>query len=138
VADEITWNKIKSTGIPIGLLAALVFSALPLVDWFTDYHAAFITIAEADSKIDRHLQDLERKVDQNKSAVTDLQHELRIRMSMARVEALEDRLYVLNRDGANDDLIHEVENDLSHAQIYTDCLVEARPNCQHLEPGRTR
>jgi len=133
--DEINWNKIK---IPLGVLAGLVMFIAPAVNWFSDYHATFITAAEAGQEIDQHLEELSRKVDQNTNAVTDLQQELRIRMSLARVEALEARLYILNRDGADPDLIHEVEADLHHARSYSTCLVDGKPNCQHLELGRSR
>jgi len=133
--DEINWNKIK---IPLGVLAGLVMFIAPAVNWFSDYHATFITAAEAGQEIDQHLEELSRKVDQNTNAVTDLQQELRIRMSLARVEALEARLYILNRDGADPDLIHEVEADLNHARSYSNCLVDGKPNCQHLELGRSR
>ena len=136
--DDITWEKIKGTGIPLGVLGALILAAAPAVSWFSTYHSTFITAAQAADQIDDHLETLARKVDKNTKTVTDLQQELRIRMATARVEALEARLYVLHRDGADPELIYEVEQDLKHARTYSTCLVDARPNCQHLEPGRSR
>jgi hypothetical protein len=133
--DKFDW---KNTSIPLGFLAAILVTAGPAVHWFNDYHAGFITSAEANEQIERKLGELEAKVEENTDTTIELKKEFRIRFALQRVEALEARLYVLQRDQADPDLVYDVEGDLDRASAYSDCLIDDRPNCQHLEPGRTR
>lgn len=134
----VTVDGIKKQPISVGVVLTIIIGAWPTVGWFNDYHTKFISKAEASQHIEKHLTELEQKVDRNTDTLNDFQKEVRIRYALGRVESLEARLYTLTRDGADPELIHEVESDLDHARAYCDCLLENRPNCRHLEPGRAR
>jgi len=134
----VTLENIKSQPISFGLVLTMILGAWPAVGWFNEYHSNFISRVEASQQIEEHLSHLEQKVDRNTDTLTDFQKEVRIRYALGRVETLEARLYTLRRDSADPDLIHELEGDLDHARTYADCLLADRPNCRHLEPGRSR
>lgn len=139
--DFMSWEKLRDTSIPLGFLLTLAILAGPFVSWLDDYHADFITTTEANEqneKIDARLHLIEEKLESNTEATQALQTELRIRMSLQLVESLEAKLYVLERDNADQARIHETKRDLDRALLYSNCLLDARPNCQHLEPGRMR
>jgi hypothetical protein len=135
---EIDTQTLSRTGISLGVVLAVLAGSVPVIDWFIGYHAEFITAAEADEKITEHLHEIEEKVDQNTLSVNSLQAEVRLRFALQRLETLEGRLYVLRRDGADPELIHEVEADYTRALEYRDCLLAERSTCKHLELGRSR
>lgn len=136
--ESINWETIKNTPVSVSLVLLALFTIYQGWARFDDYHDGFITRAQANQEIEKHLAHLETKVDRNTSSTDSLQRELRMKFALARVEALETRLYTLNRDQADPDLIHEIEIALGHARDYCDCLLAELPNCQHLEPGRAR
>jgi hypothetical protein len=138
VPAQLTLENLKRSTISIGLLLALAGAVWPATAWFQSFHNDFVTKDEAAKQIAQELGHIEQKVDQNTRTLDDHVEEFRIRMALYRIENLEGRLYVLRRDNANPELVHELEQDLDHAQDYKTCLVAGRRNCQHLEPGRSR
>lgn len=136
--ENTTWDRVKTTTVPIGVVVTGLLFAQPVFNWFHAYHAPFITHAEASAQIETKLAQVEHKVEENTAATQALKNELRMRSALQRVEALEARLYVLNRDQADPDLVHEIEISLGRANQYLDCLIGGLSHCERLEPGRTR
>ncbi len=133
-------EMLKSTPISIGLLISVV----PLVLWAFSVSRAwhfdnFITIAEAEE----HSMKVEAEVKQTQRILEDHIEEFRIARAQDRVDQLEQKLYFLLRDQEKDGQtpasqarIAELRHELQDTEVYLDCLIQGRPNCKHLEPGR--
>ncbi len=133
-------ETLKSTPISIGLL----ISVIPILLWAasvsrTWHFDNFVTIAQAEE----HSKKVEDEVKQTQRILEDHIDEFRIARAQDRIDQLENKLYFLLRDQEKDgetarsrERIAEVRHELQDTEAYLDCMIQARPNCKHLEPRR--
>lgn len=132
-------EMLKSTPISIGLLISVVPIFLWMASVSRSWHFDnFVTIAQAAD----HAKKVEEEVKQTQRILEDHIDEFRIARAQDRIDQLENKLYFLLRDQENDETprsrerIAEVRHELEDTEAYLDCLIDARPNCKHLEPKR--
>ena len=130
--SEEVWGRLKDERIPVGVAVGVIAFAFYAYGWATDN---FVTTAKAATEMSK----LSGQVGQIQQSVDDHIKEYRIGEAIKDVEDLEARLYhvQLHEDSAGASATtrartKELQERLRKAQIYRDCLLNDRPNCQHL------
>ena len=130
------WDILKKKHVSIGLLITLAMAGWWLLGQSNAWHqATFVTRAEAAQSSEK----ISGQLDQNQRILTDHIAEFRIKNALDRVDDLEMKLYYLDRDeeergvtGSSAERRRDYTNELGNAEAYRDCLLNNRPNCEHL------
>lgn len=127
-AMKILKNERISGGALI-LMGAALFS---MYAWADTAH----NILDENSKT-RHQQNIEEMV--SKEEFEELQatvdvgfEEINLNDASAEIRDIKLSRQIAQATGAGDDEVARIEDQLNHAKAYKSCLVERRPNCDHL------
>lgn len=122
-------NSIKKEKVTLGLLAVVAVLAY---SWAL---ATFITKAEAGD----HLKTISQKMDENRAIITNHIDKVDLKFALEGVRSIRQDIYYLDRDdrelgvtSASEDRRLRLNNDLSTAILYRDCLVAKQTNCQDI------
>lgn len=138
-------SLLKDEKMSIGVLGALVFMAYVGFVWADSQHQDYQTKAEA-AQADRELKALIAgnaetagkvlsKMDAHVKDFEAAQEEARIEYAKATVRDMNTELRLAQTDPSTTE--REMENLVAHleqAKEYRDCLINRKPNCQHLRP----
>lgn len=129
---EEVWGRLKDERISVGVLVGAVAFSFYAYGWATDN---FVTTAKAATEMNK----LTSQVGQIQQSVDEHIKEYRIGEAIKDVEDLEAQIYHvrLHEDSAGESPSTrarkaELNERLRKAMIYRDCLLNDRPNCQHL------
>ena len=105
--------------ISVGLALGVVFSLYYMFTWASGEHADLIKKSD---------------FDELKNLMLGHTEEFRIVTASQIVRDKEMQLQIALATGKSDGEMKHIQNELSAARMYKACLIEQKPNCQHLKP----
>lgn len=106
---------LKDEKISLAVLGFVVATAMYAYAWAEDKYASASEVQQLKTLIIDHTEEF--RINNASQIIRDLKTDIRIAKATAAPEVEMDRL----------------NEQLEHAEIYKDCLVQRRPNCKHLK-----
>lgn len=135
-AIEQGWSYVKDKDVSLGLL---VVCGIILAFTWLYANEVFIPRAEAEENVKTLQQAVEQLAEKQDTHIKDW----RIRTAVESVERIETEMWHLKEHEmlagesmATEDRERYLKAKLGHAKEYKDCVINNRPNCEHLRDNR--
>lgn len=139
MAGDIDWDKLKQARItmPITALFVIAVGGWQGVGWFNDFHGEYLTVANAEESFEL----IQTSIDINAKIIGAHINEYKLNEAGKAIQNVRDQQFDLmqwvDTNGSNQvtqDRDRDLEERLLDLEIYQDCLLEERENCDAIRP----
>jgi hypothetical protein len=123
-------GTLKDEKISIGLAVGVVCSLYYVFAWAQEEHKGIASQAS----IERSELVNKKEFHELLNVITAHTEEFRIVNASQIIRDYEMQLQISLATGKTGDELAHIEKDISGARLYRQCLIEQKPNCQHLKP----
>jgi len=121
---------LKDEKISIGLAAAIVLSLYYALSWAQTEHKNISELSAQERSQLVNKQEFHELL----NVITTHTEEFRIVTASQLIRDYEMQLQIAAATGKTDSEVQHIERDIVEAKVYRQCLIEQKPNCQHLKP----
>ena len=128
------WSSVmgglKDEKISIGIAVAIAMSLYYCLSWAQSEHKSIteLSVKERSQMVSKP------EFHELLNVITIHTEEFRIVTASQLIRDYEMQLQIAEATGRSGDEIAHIEKDISAARLYRQCLIEQKPNCQHLKP----
>jgi len=121
---------LKDERISIGLAVGIVVSLYTILSWAQTEHKNIADLSAQERNQLVNKQEFHELL----NVITTHTEEFRIVTASQLIRDYEMQLQIAAATGKTEGEVKHIERDIVEAKVYRQCLIDQKPNCQHLKP----